>query len=288
MLGAIVGDVIGSRFEGTGHKSKEFELYHPQCRFTDDTVLTCAIAEWCLGIETLADLWAEPGRRFEPMRLEKLSRHTIRGFAARYPDAGYGDAFKKWVAMSDHEFGHSWGNGAAMRVSPVAYAFNSLDDVVLYAKHHTACSHDHPEAYRGAACVAAAVFLARSKKDKGTIRQYLETEFGYDLSRRLDDVRPAYQYDPSCQGSVPEAVIAFLEATDFEDAVRNAVSLGGDADTQASIAGAIAAAYYGIPPELEEPVWRYLDGELTRTVRAFNKRFLQEQRYLRPTLRSKE
>jgi ADP-ribosylglycohydrolase len=229
MLGAIAGDVIGSVYEFSPMKREDFPLFHLESRFTDDTVMTVAVARAIL----------EDGEYGAWMRC--LGR--------RYPRAGYGGSFMRWLRSDDPRPYGSWGNGSAMRVSPVGLAFDSQERVLAEAFRSAMVSHNHPEGIKGAQAVALAVFLGKSGAGKETIRRELESRFGYDLGRSLAEIRPGYCFDVSCQGSVPEAVIAFLESRDYEDAVRKAVSLGGDSDTQACIAGAIAAAHYGAVPE---------------------------------------
>ena len=247
MRGAIAGDVIGSRFEHFPFKYKEFPLFSRISRPTDDTVMTVAVAEALLG--------------------DGNYRAAFRRWGHRYPRAGYGGSFRKWLALPDEEaapYG-SFGNGSAMRVSPVAWLRNTVDDVLVEAERTALPTHNHPEGIKGAQAVALAVFLARTGAGKAELRTEIEGRFGYDLSRRLDDLRPTYRFDVTCQGSVPEALIAFLESTDWEDAVRNAVSLGGDADTQACMAGAVAEAFYGgVPAE----IWSEVESRLPADVLA--------------------
>lgn len=227
MIGAIAGDIIGSvyEFRHRGTKSKDFTLFGPFNHFTDDSVLTIAIARAILD-----------GRGYQECALE-LGR--------RYPHAGYGGAFKRWLYSPDPQPYHSWGNGSAMRVSPVGWAFDTRERVLAEAAASAAFSHDHSEGIKGAQATALAIWLARHGAGKAEIREDIETTFGYDLQRTVDQIRPYYLFEVSCQGSVPEAIICFLDSTSWEDAVRNAVSLGGDADTQACIAGGIAEAFYG-------------------------------------------
>jgi ADP-ribosylglycohydrolase len=229
MLGAIAGDVIGSVYEAGPVKTADFELFPPGARFTDDTVLTVATAEALLGDGDYAGAYRRYGRAF--------------------PNAGYGGSFFRWLFSEDAGPYNSWGNGAAMRVSPVGFALDSIDDVLAEAARSAAVTHNHPEGIKGAQATALAVFLARSKESKASIRSEIQDRFDYDLTHALDAIRPPYRFDVSCQGSVPESLIAFLESTDYERAVRNAVSLGGDADTMACIAGGIAEAFYGGVPE---------------------------------------
>lgn len=255
MLGAIAGDVIGSVHEGSGTKIKQFPLFTEWSKPTDDTVLTVAIAE---GLLT--------GRGY----VELLHEYFL-----DYPLAGYGGTFIKWAGTKQTEPYNSWGNGSAMRVSPVAYAFGTLAEVLVEAERSAAVTHNHPEGIRGAKAVAGSVFLARTGNSKADIRAFVAGgDIGYTLPASLDELRPKYTFDVSCQGSVPESIQAFLEATDFEDAVRNAISLGGDADTQACIAGAIAEPFFGgVPPHIAGPVWESLDDKLRVVTEEFRARF---------------
>lgn len=253
MIGAIAGDIIGSIHEGAGTKTKEFPLFGPHVRFTDDTVLTVAVAESILRDCDLVD--------------------TFHDYFHRYPHAGYGGSFIEWAVERRREPYNSWGNGAAMRVSAVGFAFDTLDEVMHHAQGTAAVTHDHPEGIRGAQATAVAIFLARTDSDKPAIRQHIAKTFGYDLSTPLDTIRATYRFDVSCQGSVPQSIAAFLEATDFEDAIRNAISLGGDADTMACIAGGIAEAYWGVPRAIERRTLSLLDDHLRQVVMEFASRF---------------
>jgi ADP-ribosylglycohydrolase len=229
MIGAIAGDVIGSVHEHTGTKSTDFPLFDPRSRFTDDTVLTVATAYAILT-----------GTSYET---------AYRDFGRRYPNAGYGRAFYGWLFVAEPGPYNSWGNGAAMRVAPVGLAFDTADDVLREAERSAAVSHNHPEGIKGAQAAALAVFMARTGASKDEIREQLTHRFGYRLNRTVEAIRPEYRWDVSCQGSVPEAILAFLDASGVEDAIRLAVSLGGDADTQAAIAGGIAEAFYRTVPD---------------------------------------
>jgi len=254
MLGAIAGDVVGSVYEGAPVKTKRFPLLSARSTFTDDSVLTVAVADALLAHGDYAAAFQ-------------------RWFRA-YPDRGFGASFAAWAASAAAGPYGSWGNGSAMRVSPVAWARDTLDAVLAEARASAVVTHDHPEGVRGAEATAAAVFLARTGADKPAIRAGIESRFGYDLGRRLDEVRPGYGFDVSCQGSVPESLIAFLEASDWEDAVRNAISLGGDADTMACIAGAVAEAFFGgVPGALAGEVRARLAPPLLATVDAFRARY---------------
>lgn len=237
MFGAIVGDVIGSRFECRNNKSKEFDLFHPTCRFTDDSVMTAAVAASFLSL-------SEP---FDD--LEEALVLNMKDFGKLYPRAGYGPQFKKWIESKDSAPYNSFGNGSAMRVSACGHVGKSLEETLTLAERVASVTHNHPEGIKGAQAVAGAIFLARTGKTKEEIRQFVTDHF-YNLDFTLDAIRPTYQFDSSCQGSVPQAIVAFLEATDFEDAIRNAISLGGDSDTLAAITGSIAEVFFGIPDEI--------------------------------------
>ena len=254
MIGAIAGDIIGSVYENLRTKRKDFRLVTPMSNFTDDTVLTVAVAD--------AILTRSP---YGP---------KIKSYARRHPLRGYGPRFLVWMAKPGIKPYNSFGNGSAMRVSPVAHAFQSEDEVLDHARQTAECTHNHPEGIKGAQATALAIFLARCGADKDSIRSEIGRRFGYDLSRTVDEIRPDYRIDLTCQGSVPEAIIAFLDATSFEDAIRNAVSLGGDADTQACIAGAIAEAHYrAIPPEILRQVKRRTAKALWKKTLDFYGRF---------------
>jgi ADP-ribosylglycohydrolase len=255
MLGAIAGDIIGSVHEYAGTKTSDFDLFHPDCTFTDDTVLTVAVADCLLHQLDYAD--------------------TFHQYVQAYPTAGYGLAFAQWAHGRKREPYNSWGNGSAMRVSPVAYAFDSLDDVLAEAERSAQVPHDHPEGVRGAQATAAAVWLARVRATKPEIRDRIQQLFAYDLHRALDEIRPTYRFDVSCQGTVPPAIIAFLESTDYEDAVRKAISLGGDADTLACITGAIAEAFYGgVPAPIAKRALGLLDERLRAVTLEFRERYV--------------
>lgn len=254
MLGAIIGDIIGSVHEGIGTKTKDFPLFVPRSIFTDDTVLTVAVADWILTGQDLTDL--------------------LQSYYRTYPGRGYGGMFHKWAGEKRRTSYNSFGNGSAMRVSPVGFAFETIDEVLLWAERSSAVTHNHSEGIRGAQATAAAIYYARRVGDKDQIKQVLESQFGYDLSATLDQIRPAYCFDETCAGTVPQALIAFLESTSYEDAIRNAVSLGEDADTLACITGGIAEAFYGgIPQDLAVRAKQLLDLKLTDVIRRFRSRF---------------
>ncbi len=251
MLGAIIGDIVGSPYEFGGIKDKHFPLFLGDSRPTDDSVMTIAVGIACVR----ADL--EDEESFKETLIDAM--HEIGNL---YPSAGYGEKFYWWLTEERREPYGSFGNGSAMRVSPVAWAADTLADVERLARWSAEVTHDHHEGVKGAMAVAAAIFLSRTGESKETIRAYIEQEY-YPLNFTLDEIRPTYSFDVTCQGSVPQAIVAFLESTDFEDAVRNAVSLGGDCDTQGAMAGAIAEAFYGIPDDLQEKAFAYLDGTLS-------------------------
>jgi ADP-ribosylglycohydrolase len=254
MLGAIAGDVIGSVHEGAGTKTKTFPLFIDESTFTDDTVLTVAVADSLLRQRDYVD--------------------ALHDYFHAYPNAGFGDTFYRWAQYRSREPYNSWGNGSAMRVSPVAYFHETLDKVLGEAKRCAEVTHNHEHGIRGAQATAAAIFLARTGSSKEQIRKYTEDTFGYVLKQSLADIRPTYQFEVSCQGSVPQSIIAFLESDSYEDAVRNAISLGGDADTMACIAGGIAEAFYGrIPDEIRTQVLGLLDKRLRGVVEEFLERF---------------
>jgi ADP-ribosylglycohydrolase len=254
MIGAIAGDVIGSVHEGAGTKTTAFPLFQPRSRFTDDTVLTVATAHAILT-----------GTSYQ---------EAYRYFGRLYPDAGYGGMFIQWLMMPEPLPYNSWGNGSAMRVAPIGLAFSSVDKVLAEAERSAAVTHDHPEGIRGAQAVALAVFLARTGESKEVIRDEIADRFGYDLGRSVDEIRPGYHFDVSCQGSVPEAIIAFLDSSDVEDAIRLAISLGGDADTQATISGGIAHAWYGdVPASIVEPVRERLPSEFLQVMDRFRREY---------------
>ena len=255
MIGAIAGDIIGSVHEHRGTKTTDFELFDEECFFTDDSVLTVAVADCLLTGTSYTDKFHEYGRA--------------------YPGRGYGGRFQQWLARREQEPYNSWGNGSAMRVSPVGFAFGTLEEVVAEARRSAEPTHNHEEGIRGAEATAAAIFLARSGKSREEIRTAIESRFGYDLSARLDEIRPDYSFDESCQGTVPPAIIAFLESRDYEDAIRKAISLGGDADTLACIAGGIAEAFYGgVPAPIARRALAILDPPLRQVVEEFRRRFM--------------
>jgi ADP-ribosylglycohydrolase len=251
MLGAIAGDVIGSVFEWNNVKTKNFPLFSTDTCFTDDTVLTVALAEAILE-----------GTDYD---------RVMRAYYYRYPEAGYGGSFHGWALSDDPSPYSSWGNGAAMRISPAAYAYDTLDEVLLWSEHFTALTHNHPEGIKGGQATAAAIFIARKGGSKADIRHFIENRFGYNLSRTVDCIRSTYDFDESCQGTVPEALTCLLEALDFEDAIRNAISIGGDSDTLACITGSVAEPLFGGVPE---PISTVVLGKLDPHLRGVTTDFI--------------
>ncbi len=250
MLGAIAGDIIGSVYEIHPIKTKDFPLFHPRCTFTDDTVLTVAVARALLSGQSYME--------------------SIRQIGRRYPGANYGGTFIHWLFSDAPRPYNSWGNGSAMRVSPVGFAFPNEAEVLRQAQRSAEITHNHPEGVKGAQATALTIFLARTSTGREDLRKRIQEQFGYDLERTVNDIRPGYTFDVSCQGTVPEALIAFLDSDSYEDAVRNAVSLGGDSDTLACITGGIAEAFYGgVPTEIQAKVQDLLPSELWEVVVAF-------------------
>ena len=250
MIGAIAGDIIGSVYEFCPIRTKDFPLFGRRCTFTDDTVLTVAIAKAILDDGDYLASVLELGRR--------------------YPDSGWGARFGAWLREDDPKPYGSWGNGSAMRVAPVGWAFDDAETVLGEAARSAAISHDHPEGIKGAQATALAVLLARSGAGKDQIRQEITERFDYDLNRTVNSIRPTYGFDESCQRTVPEAMVAFLDSDSYEDAVRGAVSLGGDADTLACIAGGIAEAHYGpVPAGILQEVRDALPPNLWSVTEAF-------------------
>lgn len=254
MLGSMIGDIVGSVYEWHNIKTEKFDLFKSDCFFTDDTVLTTATAKVLMG-----------GINYD---------EAYQDFARRYPGRGYGGNFSHWIYAENPKPYHSWGNGSAMRVSPVGFAFNSVEEVLAEAERSAAVTHNHPEGIKGAQATALAILLGRQGADQKEIRQEIAERFDYDLNRTLHDIRPGYRFDVSCQGSVPEAIIAFLESTSYEDAIRKAVSIGGDSDTIACITGGIAEAFYGgVPEKIAIKGRSYLPEEFLDIVDEFYERY---------------
>ncbi len=264
MLGAIVGDIVGSRFEWHNIKTKDFVLFTPDCFATDDSIMTLAIANALLN--------------YKQGNYDKLRDDTIASMVSigrPYPTSGYGTSFFSWLYGNDHRPYNSCGNGSAMRVSAVAHVAKSLREVRRMSFAVTAISHNHLEGVLGAEATAVATFLALNGTDKDVIRQYVAQNY-YDVSRSLDEIRPTYKFEGTCQETVPQALTAFFESTDFEDAIRNAISIGGDSDTVAAITGAVAGAYYGVPQKIADRATLYLDERLGGVLKAFEDKFAQK------------
>lgn len=254
MMGALVGDIVGSVYEFWNAQTKDFELFTPMSRFTDDSVMTLALAKWLLEDETR-------GKEHLVRCMQELGR--------RYPRAGYGENFGWWLRQDSPQPYNSWGNGSAMRVSPVGLWAATLDEALALSARSAEVSHNHPEGVKGAQAVAASIFLCRQGAEKKEIRDYVEKTFGYDLHRSIADIRPRYSFHVSCQRSVPEAIIAFLEGNSFEEVLRLSIWLGGDSDTIACIACSIAACLYPIPEEIAARC----DALLTDDLRSIKNRF---------------
>lgn len=263
MFGAILGDIIGSTYEfGASDKSKEFPLFNRLSEFTDDTVMTIAVAEVMLDVTEETD---------ENEIKEKLV-DSFKKWGRKYPYAGYGTKFSMWLQLEDRKPYNSFGNGSAMRVSSTGWLFDDIDTVRKMARLSAEVTHNHPEGIKGAESTASAIFMARKGKSKDEIKKYVEDEFGYDLNRTCDEIRPDYFHVESCMASVPESIICFLEGKDYEDTVRNAVSLGGDADTMAAIAGSIAEGFFGISEELKKECYKRITKEMADVLRQFENR----------------
>ena len=255
IIGAIAGDVIGSAYEFNPTRDYTFELFTPVTTFTDDTVLTMANAIWLLEDD-----------KHQPETLVNIMLDLCR----RYPDRGYGGRFAQWIHSDDPQPYDSFGNGSPMRVSPVGYYAKTLDEALELAKVSAEVTHNHPEGIKGAQATAAAIYLARKGENKWEIRDYIEKTFGYNLSRTLEEIRPTFTFDETCQRTVPEAIICFLEGKDYEDVVRLAVTLAGDADTLAAIAGSIASATKDVTTEVTQQVISLLSDEFCATLLRFN------------------
>lgn len=259
MYGAILGDIIGSPYEfDMGSKTKEFPLFSKRSTFTDDSVMTIAVAEAFLGIPDDDEV------------IRKRLIDAMQKYGALYPHAGYGLRFSDWLDSEAPMPYNSWGNGSAMRVSAVAWLYNDLETVRHMARLSAEVTHNHPEGIKGAEATASAIFLARTGYTKDRIRQYIENEFSYALNRTCDEIRPTYHHVESCMETVPEAITAFLEGDSFEDVIRTAVSLGGDCDTLTCIAGSIAEAFYGVSDDLKKECMSRLPQDLLEVLIRFD------------------
>lgn len=260
MIGAIIGDIAGSRFERASHKSKEFELFDKKCRVTDDSIMSLAVAKAILESDGDTDV------------LSKNAVFFMQGLGRAYRNAGYGGSFSKWIMEPDPKPYNSFGNGSAMRVSPCGFAADSIEKAKELSALVTKVSHNHPEGMKGAEAIAVAVYMAKSGESKEAIREYIEENY-YKLEFTIDGIRKDYKFDVSCQGSVPVALEAFFESTDFEDAVRTAVSVGGDSDTIAAMAGSVAEAFYGVPEGIVYDAINYLDARQMEILYNFEKQY---------------
>ena len=256
ILGAIAGDIIGSAYEFNPTKDYNFLLFNDLSEYTDDTVMTVANAEWLLTSKDLGTTMLEYGNKYE---------------------AGYGELFLCWLWRKDLRPYNSFGNGSAMRVSPVGWAFDTLEETLVAAKRSAEVTHNHPEGIKGSQSTAACIYWARKGRTKQQIKEYVDALFGYDLNRTCDEIRSSYGFDVTCQGSVPESIIAFLESSDYESAVRLAVSLGGDSDTMGAITGGIAEAYYGgVPENIKIEVLKRLPNEFIEVMQKFYQKFVDK------------
>ena len=257
--GAIIGDIAGSRFEFDNYRKKDFAIFDKRCFFTDDTVMTLAVAQALLDC------------RQDFSRLSEVCARTMRSVGRHYPGCGYGGKFNVWMFSDDMPAYRSFGNGSAMRVSPVAYAARDRRQVKELARAVTCVTHDHPEGIKGAEVTALLLFDALHGADKAALRKTAEEYYPLDFT--IDEIRPSYRFNETCQHTVPQALEAFFEARDFEDAVRTAVSVGGDSDTLAAIACSVAEGFFGVPEEMKTRAESYLDERLLRILRDFNAAF---------------
>lgn len=263
MIGAIIGDIVGSRFEFDNHRSMEFDLFTEDCFVTDDSIMTLAVAKAIMMTdqEVLNDI---DRTRIDKAYLEQLSTNTVRamqGIGRKYPDCGYGVNFYGWIFSPNPQPYNSYGNGAAMRISPISRVANSIEEVKELSKAVTVISHNHEEGIKGAEATAMAAYLAKIGQTKEQIGNYIEDHY-YKLDFTIDEIRDTYEFNETCQETVPQAIQVFLESESFEDAIRKAISIGGDSDTVAAITGGIAEIYYGVPDELINKALPYLDEKL--------------------------
>lgn len=260
MYGAILGDIIGSPYEfDRGNKSKNFPLFSPNSTYTDDSVMTLAVADAFLSLPPEAS----------EVEIRRFLVRSMQTYGRKYPYAGYGGMFRRWLKDANPQPYGSYGNGSAMRVSSVGWLFDDLQTVRHMARLSAEVTHNHPEGIKGAEAIASAIFLARTGSTKAEIKNYIEQQFHYDLSCTCDEIRPAYRHVESCQETVPESITAFLEGESFEDVIRTAVSLGGDCDTLTCIAGSIAEGFYGVPEELKQQCRERLPEDLRKVLRRF-------------------
>lgn len=261
MIGSIIGDIVGSIYEFTPNniKTKQFEFFNPNGSYTDDSILTFATADWLLHGGEVAHYYSKYGEKYP------------------WPMGGYGGGFKLWLVRSikhqDYRPYNSCGNGSAMRVGPVGWAFDTIEEILAKAKESAECTHNHPEGIKGAQATALAIMMARHGCDKNEIRSEIEKRFEYDLQFTCEQIRPTYTWGGTCQDSVPQAIVAFLDGEDYEDSIRNAISIGGDSDTIGCITGSIAEAYFGVPADLRNSAMNYLPEEFQSIISEFENKF---------------
>ena len=261
MIGSIIGDIVGSVYEFTPNniKTKQFEFFNPNGSYTDDSILTFATADWLLHGGEVAHYYSKYGEKYP------------------WPMGGYGGRFKLWLIRSirqqDYRPYNSCGNGSAMRVGPVGWAFDTIEEILAKAKESAECTHNHPEGIKGAQATALAIMMARHGCDKNEIRSEIEKRFEYDLQFTCEQIRPTYTWGETCQDSVPQAIVAFLDGEDYEDSIRNAISIGGDSDTIGCITGSIAEAYFGVPADLRNSAMNYLPEEFQSIISEFENKF---------------
>lgn len=261
MIGSIIGDIVGSVYEFTPNniKTKQFEFFNPNGSYTDDSILTFATADWLLHGGEVAHYYSKYGEKYP------------------WPMGGYGGGFKLWLVRSirqqDYRPYNSCGNGSAMRVGPVGWGFDTIEEILAKAKESSECTHNHPEGIKGAQATALAIMMARHGCDKNEIRSEIEKRFEYDLQFTCEQIRPTYTWGVTCQDSVPQAIVAFLDGEDYEDSIRNAISIGGDSDTIGCITGSIAEAYFGVPAVLRNSAMNYLPEEFQSIISEFENKF---------------
>ncbi len=261
MIGAIIGDIVGSRFEWHNHRSKEFELFADKCEATDDSIMSLAIAKAILDCYN------------DYTKLGENAVKSMQEIGRPYPGCGFGGMFFEWIYSDDPKPYNSFGNGAAMRVSACGFAAESMDEAIALSKAVTEVTHDHPEGIKGAEATVVAIYMARQGKSIRQIRNHINRHY-YPMDFTLDGIRETYQFNEICQQTVPQAIMAFLESTSFEDAIRNAISIGGDSDTLAAITGGIAEAYYGVPTDIRNRAMLFLDERLTKILVDFEKIYI--------------
>lgn len=262
MIGAIIGDIAGSRFEFNNHRSKEFELFTGDCKVTDDSIMTFAVAKAIMETEKRIKLQNEQVYKDDYyVLLEVMTIKYMQEVGRKYPHCGFGGMFRHWIFSNNPKPYNSYGNGAAMRIGPVGFIAKSEEAAGKLSETVTATTHNHPEGIKGAEATTVAIFMARQGATKGDIRDKINKHY-YNLNFTIAEIRDTYKFNESCQETVPEAIVAFLESDSFEDAIRTAISVGGDSDTLAAITGSIAEAYYGVPEDIKERALTYLDSEL--------------------------